>query len=82
MKNVNNLDDDRPTIMLGRSDPTEFQSFWTTQSVVDAVTDALQSFKFNSYCPTGGVLEARRYTCITSSPSMEGETYNEMENLR
>ncbi|KAL6286468.1 hypothetical protein ACE6H2_010858 [Prunus campanulata] len=65
MKNVNNPDESdhypqRPTIMLGRGDPTEFRSFWTTQSAVDAVTDALQSFKFNSYCPTGGVLEARR----------------------
>ncbi|XP_020415547.1 probable aminotransferase TAT2 [Prunus persica] len=65
MNNVNNPDDgdhhpQRPTIMLGCGDPTEFRSFWTTQSAVDAVTDALQSFKFNSYCPTGGVLEARR----------------------
>ncbi|XP_008229009.1 PREDICTED: probable aminotransferase TAT2 [Prunus mume] len=65
MNNVNNPDDgdhhlQRPTMMLGRGDPTEFRSFWTTQSAVDAVTDALQSFKFNSYCPTGGVLEARR----------------------
>ncbi|PQM33326.1 putative aminotransferase TAT2 [Prunus yedoensis var. nudiflora] len=61
MKNVNNPDDGRPTIMLGRSDPIEFQSFWTTQSAIDAVTNALQSFMFNSYCPTGGVLEARSY---------------------
>ncbi|XP_034208194.1 tyrosine aminotransferase-like [Prunus dulcis] len=53
----------RPTIMLGCGDPTEFRSFWTTQSAVDAVTDDLQSFKFNSYCLTGSVLEARRYAC-------------------
>ncbi|RXH68733.1 hypothetical protein DVH24_031066 [Malus domestica] len=63
MKNLRNPagDDQRPTIMLGRGDPTEFRSFWTTPAAVDAVADALHSFKFNSYCPTGGVIPARRY---------------------
>lgn len=61
-KNLNS-DDRRRTIMLGRGDPTEFASFWTAPPAADAVSDAVQSFKFNSYCPTGGVLEARRYTC-------------------
>ncbi|CAN6706653.1 unnamed protein product [Malus baccata var. baccata] len=62
MKNLRNPagDDQRPTIMLGRGDPTEFRSFWTTPAAVDAVADALHSFKFNSYCPTGGVIPARR----------------------
>lgn len=59
-KNLNS-DDPRPTIMLGRGDPTEFAAFRTAPPAADAVSDALQSFKFNSYCPTGGVLEARRY---------------------
>lgn len=49
-----------PSIMLGRGDPTEFPSFRTTPLAVDAVSDALRSFKFNSYAPTVGVLQARR----------------------
>ncbi|GMN53849.1 hypothetical protein TIFTF001_022987 [Ficus carica] len=59
---VDNLDksDQRPCIMLGRGDPTEFPSFRTTPLAVDAVTDALRSFNFNSYAPTVGVLQGRR----------------------
>ncbi|KAL6137961.1 hypothetical protein ACLB2K_063249 [Fragaria x ananassa] len=90
-KNLNS-DDPRPTITLGRGDPTEFAAFRTAPPAADAVSDALQSFKFNSYCPTGGVLEARRYVlshplyifctnitvCGVSSPAqMEGESHYE-----
>ncbi|XP_030482669.2 nicotianamine aminotransferase 1 [Cannabis sativa] len=52
--------DQRPTIMLGRGDPTEFPSFQTTPAAVEAAVDALRSSNFNSYSPTVGVPQARR----------------------
>nr|XP_011466922.1 PREDICTED: tyrosine aminotransferase-like isoform X1 [Fragaria vesca subsp. vesca] len=71
-KNLN-CDDPRPTIMLGRGDPTEFAAFRTAPPAADAVSDALQSFKFNSYCPTGGVLEARRAIAEYLSRDLSGQ---------
>lgn len=56
-----NPNDARPTIMLGRGDPTEFPSYQTTPAAVEAVAQTLRSFKFNSYSPTVGVPQARRF---------------------
>ncbi|KAL0001988.1 hypothetical protein SO802_015769 [Lithocarpus litseifolius] len=55
-----NKDDKRPTIPLGRADPTEFPSYRTTPVAPDAVADATYSYNFNCYPPTVGVAEARR----------------------
>ena len=58
-----NLDkeDKRPIIPLGRADPTAFPSYQTTRLAPDAVADATLSYNFNSYPPTLGVADARRY---------------------
>ncbi|KAL0001989.1 hypothetical protein SO802_015770 [Lithocarpus litseifolius] len=55
-----NKDDKRPTIPLGRADPTEFPSYRTTPVAPDAVADATYSYNFNCYPPTVGIAEARR----------------------
>ncbi|KAJ7948347.1 Tyrosine aminotransferase [Quillaja saponaria] len=55
-----NKDDKRPVIRLCRADPTDFSCFKTTPLASDAVAAAVQSFQFNCYPPTVGVLEARR----------------------
>ncbi|PON74833.1 Tyrosine/nicotianamine aminotransferase [Trema orientale] len=52
--------DERPTIVLGCGDPTQFPSYRTNPASVEAVADALLSFEFNSYPPTVGVPQARR----------------------
>lgn len=59
-----NKDDKRPTIPLGRADPTEFPSYRTTPVAPDAVADATYSYNFNCYPPTVGIAEARRYVDI------------------
>ncbi|KAF3444080.1 hypothetical protein FNV43_RR13770 [Rhamnella rubrinervis] len=59
MQNINGKDD-RPTILICRGDPTEFPSYRTTSSAVDAVVDSLRSFNFNSYASTVGVPVARK----------------------
>uniref|UniRef100_A0A2N9EUL7 Aminotransferase class I/classII large domain-containing protein n=1 Tax=Fagus sylvatica TaxID=28930 RepID=A0A2N9EUL7_FAGSY len=53
-------DDKRPTIPLGRADPTEFPSYQTTRLAPDAVANAAFSYNFNCYAPTGGIAETRR----------------------
>ena len=58
-------DDKRPTIPLGRADPTEFPSYQTTRLALDAVANAAFSYNFNCYAPTGGVAETRRYIIET-----------------
>lgn len=55
-----NQDDPRPVIPLGHGDPSAFPCFRTTTVAVDAIVDALQSAKYNSYAPTVGILPARR----------------------
>lgn len=59
-----NKDDKRPTIPLGRADPTEFPSYRTTPVAPDAVANATYSYNFNCYPPTVGIVEARRYVDI------------------
>lgn len=59
MDNINK-DDPRPTIPLGRGDPSVFPSFRTATVAEDAVVNALRSANYNCYSPTGGVLPARR----------------------
>lgn len=59
-----NKEDKRPTIPLGRADPTEFPSYRTTPVAPDAVADATYSYNFNCYPPTVGIAEARRYVDI------------------
>ncbi|KAH7533394.1 nicotianamine aminotransferase 1 [Ziziphus jujuba] len=55
-----NKDDNRPIIPLARTDPSTFACFRTTPVAVDAVAEAVQSFEFNGYPNTVGVVSARR----------------------
>ncbi|KAI9086705.1 hypothetical protein K1719_031299 [Acacia pycnantha] len=55
-----NKQDQRPLLRLCRADPTDFSCFRTTRVAPDAITSAVQSFSFNCYPPTVGLLEARR----------------------
>jgi len=48
-------------IHLGRVDPTDNPMFRTTTAALDAVTAVVHSFNFNSYPPTLGLLEAKRF---------------------
>lgn len=55
-----NESDQRPTIPLGRGDPSAFPCFRTTTVAPDAVVDAVKSAQFNCYSPAGGIVPARR----------------------
>ncbi|KAI9176391.1 hypothetical protein LWI28_002208 [Acer negundo] len=55
-----NQNDTRPTIPLGKGDPSAFPSFRTTSVAEDAIVDAVRSSMYNSYAPTVGILPARR----------------------
>lgn len=55
-----NKEDQRPLIRLCRADPTDFSCFRTTSSAPDAVVSSVQSYCFNGYPQTVGLLEARR----------------------
>ncbi|MCL7038836.1 hypothetical protein MKW94_002219 [Papaver nudicaule] len=60
LKSNLNVNDGRPIIPLGRGDPSPFPCFRTTHVVDDALNTAIQSAKFNSYPPPGGIPSARR----------------------
>ncbi|GER41055.1 tyrosine aminotransferase [Striga asiatica] len=53
-------EDERPLIPLSNGDPAIFPCFRTSLTAESAVVDALQSAKFNTYCPFFGMLPARR----------------------
>ncbi|KAA0062158.1 hypothetical protein IC582_026054 [Cucumis melo] len=55
-----NTDDPRPIIAFGRADPSAYPAFHTSPLFVESLVSAVQSFKFNSYPSTHGVLSARR----------------------
>lgn len=55
-----NPHDSRPLIPFARADPSEFPSFPTSPSAVQAIADAVHSSNFNSYPSTRGILPARR----------------------
>lgn len=55
-----NQSDARPVIPLGHGDPSAFPCFRTTQIAEDAIIDSLRSAKYNGYCPTVGILPARK----------------------
>lgn len=55
-----NEEDERPLIRLCRADPTDSPCFRTIPVAPDAITSAVQSFQFNCYPPTAGLLEAKR----------------------
>ena len=55
-----NKEDKRPMVRLCRADPTDFQCFRTTPIAADAMATSVKSFKFNSYPPTVGLLDAKR----------------------
>ncbi|KGN46973.1 tyrosine aminotransferase [Cucumis sativus] len=55
-----NSDDPRPIIAFGRADPSAYPSFHTSPLIVESLVNAVQSFKFNSYPSTHGLLPARR----------------------
>ncbi|MFS8024143.1 putative tyrosine transaminase [Helianthus anomalus] len=55
-----NQSDTRPVIPLGHGDPSAFPCFRTTKVAEDAVVESLRSANFNGYCPTVGILPARR----------------------
>ncbi|KAJ0872502.1 putative CHASE domain, pyridoxal phosphate-dependent transferase, major domain-containing protein [Helianthus annuus] len=50
----------RPVIPLGHGDPSAFPCFRTTKVTEDDVVESLRSANFNGYCPTVGILPARR----------------------
>ncbi|KAL5730468.1 zinc-finger protein [Ranunculus cassubicifolius] len=54
-----NPSDTRPVIPLGHGDPSAFPCFRTTRVAEEAIMEAVQSGKFNSYAPTVGILSAR-----------------------
>ncbi|KAK3034998.1 hypothetical protein RJ639_033376 [Escallonia herrerae] len=58
---MSNIDggDKRRAISLGMGDPTAYSCFHTSAVVEDAVVDTLRSQKFNGYCPTSGLPQAR-----------------------
>ncbi|KAK3028388.1 hypothetical protein RJ639_039598 [Escallonia herrerae] len=58
MSNIDG-DDKRRAISLGMGDPTAYSCFHTSAVVEDAVVDTLRSQKFNGYCPTSGLPQAR-----------------------
>lgn len=55
-----NTHDPRPIIYFGRADPSAYPSFRTSPLFVESLVNTVQSFKFNSYPFTYGVLSARR----------------------
>ncbi|KAI4333932.1 hypothetical protein L6164_018681 [Bauhinia variegata] len=55
-----NKEDRRTMIRLCRADPTDFQCFRTTPVAPDAITTTVQSYRFNSYPSTVGLIEGRR----------------------
>lgn len=59
MENLN-PDDERQVLALGHGDPSHFPSFRTSPLAVDAVVNALRSFRFNCYGSTVGILPARK----------------------
>lgn len=62
-----NSDDPRPIIAFGRADPSAYPSFHTSPLIVESLVNAVQSFKFNSYPSTHGLLPARRLFNYSSS---------------
>ncbi|KAL3616947.1 hypothetical protein CASFOL_039341 [Castilleja foliolosa] len=57
---ADNEDEIRPLIPLSNGDPAIFPCFRTSLIAENAVVDALQSAKLNTYCPFFGMLPARR----------------------
>ncbi|KAI4333934.1 hypothetical protein L6164_018683 [Bauhinia variegata] len=55
-----NKEDERGSIPLGHGDPSAFPCFRTTPVAEQAVIHALTSARYNSYCPSVGILPARR----------------------
>ncbi|XP_038902719.1 tyrosine aminotransferase-like [Benincasa hispida] len=55
-----NTDDPRPIVAFGRADPSAYPSFRTSPLIVESLVSAVQSYQFNSYPSTHGVLSARR----------------------
>lgn len=54
-------DDRRIVVPLGYGDPSTFPSYHTDAAAELAIADSVLSAKFNSYSPTLGIPEARRY---------------------
>ncbi|KAL1363071.1 hypothetical protein HN51_011277 [Arachis hypogaea] len=59
LSNINE-EDERDVVRLCRADPTDFPCFRTTQDAPHAIAEAVESFRFNSYAPSGGLFQARR----------------------
>jgi tyrosine aminotransferase len=62
MKLFENLDEDdpRPSMPLGKGDPSVFPCFRAATVAEDAIVDAVRSAKYNGYSPSVGILPARR----------------------
>ena len=51
---------DKPMNSLSIGDPTTFGNLNPASNAITAITDALQSGKYNGYAPSSGYLEARQ----------------------
>ncbi|XP_021890274.1 probable aminotransferase TAT2 [Carica papaya] len=60
MQSIDENQVEKKVISLGMGDPTAYSSFHTTHVAQQAVSDALQSDKFNGYSPTVGLPQTRR----------------------
>lgn len=61
LKDNLNTSDERPVIPLGHGDPSAFPSFRPSKVAEEAIIEAIQSAKNNSYAPGAGIPQARRY---------------------
>ena len=51
---------DKPMISLSIGDPTIFGNLNPSSNAITAITEALQSGKYNGYAPSSGYLESRQ----------------------
>ena len=51
---------DRPMISLSIGDPTIFGNLNPSSNAITAITEALQSGKYNGYAPSSGYVESRQ----------------------
>lgn len=61
MDSINNNENKKSVIRLCRVDPTDNPLFKTSPDASEAVADAVHSFNFNSYPPTVGLPDAKRF---------------------
>jgi len=61
MEKVKNSGDKKPLIRLCRVDPTDNPLYRTSLDASQAVATAVHSYNYNSYSPTVGLPDAKRF---------------------